>query len=78
MKRMSLLGQVLCLLLEWLITIKLSCKGVWNFRYDKISCHTKLKVKITFLTAIGLGADILQGTLVQDIDMLTAHAFNFR
>jgi len=24
MKRMSLLGQVLCLLLEWLITIKLS------------------------------------------------------
>jgi len=39
--------------------------------------HT-IKVKMTILTVISIGADILQRALAQDIDMLRAHAFNFR
>ena len=38
-------------------------KGVWTFRYDKISCHTKLRVKMTNVTLISIRADILQRTL---------------
>ena len=54
------------------------CKGVRTLRCDKISCHAKLKVKMTILTVIGISADILRKALVRYIDMLTAHDFNFR